>query len=283
MVQSVALTQFDRKFGGEVYETLPLSPGVYLFKDGEGGVIYVGKAKNLRRRLGAYRNAGRKKTARKMRLLVRKAKALEIRPVATEREALLLENQLIQTLRPKYNVSAAYFFLYPSIGFWKNGRQTILCLTTDIEAWAPHPIRWFGSFRSRMRAVEAFDAMVALLSHLGHVDPRSKLPSLPRLRGSRAVGLRQLDPAVRSELERFWAGEHPKAVGSLARRLLEKPSACRDAAETQEQLRILRAFERDTISKLRKALLAKGAPSGQHVPQRSHDELLLELACADGA
>ena len=157
------MKRFDRKFGAELWRELPESPGVYLFKDAAGTVLYVGKAVNLRRRLQRYRSAGRRKAQRKMRALVREASALEIRPQQSERASLLLENQLIRTLRPVYNVDGAYFFLYPAIGIWQNGRQTVLIFTTRQPEWAAISAAWYGTFRSRLRAKEAFEALASVL------------------------------------------------------------------------------------------------------------------------
>ena len=69
---------FDRKFGRDFLADLPTSPAVYLFKDERGETLYVGKAKNVRRRLAQYRNASRRKAHRKMRTLVREADALAV-------------------------------------------------------------------------------------------------------------------------------------------------------------------------------------------------------------
>ncbi|MFP5213605.1 MAG: excinuclease ABC subunit UvrC, partial [Acidobacteriota bacterium] len=101
-----------RDFEPETSETLPLSkkisafpnlPGVYLFKDGEGTVLYVGKAKDLRKRVSSYfRNNGQ--TNAKTRILVSKAVDLEFVVTGTEKEALLLESNLIKKHRPRYNV-----------------------------------------------------------------------------------------------------------------------------------------------------------------------------------
>jgi excinuclease UvrABC nuclease subunit len=79
---------FDGKFGSERLRELSHQPGVYLFLDAKGRVLYAGKANDLRRRLAGYRNASRRKAHRKMR-------------------TLLLENQLIRTLRPPYFVADA--------------------------------------------------------------------------------------------------------------------------------------------------------------------------------
>jgi excinuclease ABC subunit C len=83
-------------------DNLPLCPGVYLFRDGAGRVIYVGKAALLRARLLSYfREKG---LAPKTRAMMRRAESLETLPTATEKEALLLEASLIKKFRPRYNI-----------------------------------------------------------------------------------------------------------------------------------------------------------------------------------
>ena len=85
---------------------VPHRPGVYLMKDRLGGVIYVGKARDLRKRLGSYFMPSRKAQAElKMRALLDSIRDFEIHPVRNEQEALLLEGKLIKQYRPRYNVS----------------------------------------------------------------------------------------------------------------------------------------------------------------------------------
>ncbi|WP_320169639.1 excinuclease ABC subunit UvrC [Maridesulfovibrio sp.] len=81
----------------------PTSPGVYLMKDTLGRIIYVGKARDLRRRLSSYFRAVQKHTP-KTRVLVSKIRAIDTMVTATEKEALLLEASLIKKHRPRYNV-----------------------------------------------------------------------------------------------------------------------------------------------------------------------------------
>src|SRR5262249_15694018 len=161
-------THFDRKFGADWLRELPPAPGVYLFKDERGGVLYAGKAKDVRRRLQGYRNATRRKAHRKMRALVRAARSLEVRIVPSERAALLVENELIRTLRPPYNVDGAFSFLYPALGVGRDASRVLLAFTSTPEAWSGLGLRWHGCFRARARTRAAFDALVALLGRLGH-------------------------------------------------------------------------------------------------------------------
>lgn len=83
---------------------LPMTPGVYLMKDRLGSVIYVGKAKSLKKRVATYFQASRAFTRQpKIRALVEMIRDFEIIEVKSEPEALILEGQLIKKWRPKYN------------------------------------------------------------------------------------------------------------------------------------------------------------------------------------
>ena len=93
---------------------LPLSPGVYQFVDRTGTVIYVGKAKSLRKRVSSYFVQSREHSP-KVRVLV--SRIVEIRHivVGSETDALLLENSLIKTLQPRYNILLKDDKTYPWI------------------------------------------------------------------------------------------------------------------------------------------------------------------------
>lgn len=94
--------------------TLPDQPGVYLWKGADGRVLYVGKAKRLRQRLRSYLGTGADDSL-KVRHLMRHAVDVETIVVATEPQALLLENNLIKEHRPRYNVLLRDDKSYPSI------------------------------------------------------------------------------------------------------------------------------------------------------------------------
>lgn len=83
-------------------KTLPNSPGVYQYFDKEGTIIYVGKAKNLKKRVSSYFNKNHEYG--KTRVLVKKITRIEHIVVDTETDALLLENNLIKKYQPRYNV-----------------------------------------------------------------------------------------------------------------------------------------------------------------------------------
>jgi excinuclease ABC subunit C len=265
---------FDQKFGAERLRELPRGPGVYLFRDAEGRVLYAGKAKDLRRRLAGYRNASRRKAHRKMRALVREAASLEVHPHESAKQALLLENELIRTLRPPFNVDGAFAFLYPTLGVGGDDGRVLLAFTSTPEAWSSLALRWHGCFRSRLRARAAFDALAALFGRLGHREPMSRLPAVPLRRGARLEAFRRLPPELASAADAFLAGESTDLLALLVERLLERARARGAAAEVEQQLRTLDDFSRRDVAALHRALQKTGR-SGW-VPGEERDALFIE-------
>lgn len=91
------------KLGEDIFSSIPESPGVYRFYDENGTLLYVGKAKNLRRRLFSYKRAKPGKTSRKEAALIRNICRIEFDVTETEEQAFLLENEWIRTYRPEFN------------------------------------------------------------------------------------------------------------------------------------------------------------------------------------
>jgi excinuclease ABC subunit C len=94
--------------------SLPTSAGVYLYKNAEGEVIYVGKANNLRSRVSSYFHEGRVEDA-KTGTLVREAVDVDYIVVANEKEALALENHLIKQKQPRFNILLRDDKTYPYV------------------------------------------------------------------------------------------------------------------------------------------------------------------------
>lgn len=95
-----------------ILSTIPNKPGVYRYFDKDGTLIYVGKAKNLKRRVSSYFN---KEQTGKTRVLVSRIADIKFIVVESESEALLLENNLIKQYKPRYNIMLKDDKTYPWI------------------------------------------------------------------------------------------------------------------------------------------------------------------------
>ena len=104
----------DKQSLKEQVALLPLQPGVYQFLDRTGTIIYVGKAKSLRKRVSSYFVESKEHSA-KVRVLVKQIVEIRHIVVDTEQDALLLENSLIKSLQPRYNILLKDDKTYPWI------------------------------------------------------------------------------------------------------------------------------------------------------------------------
>lgn len=93
----------ETSFIDPILRTLPENPGIYQFLNKEGEIIYVGKAKNLKKRVSSYFTRDSSLTG-KVRVMVKKIADIRHIVVDTELDALLLENNLIKTYKPRYNI-----------------------------------------------------------------------------------------------------------------------------------------------------------------------------------
>ena len=96
-----------------IVQSLPESPGCYQYSDSTGTIIYVGKAKNLKRRVSSY--FMKTQTNRKTQMLVSKIENIDYVVVESDEDALLLENNLIKRYQPRYNILLKDGKTYPSV------------------------------------------------------------------------------------------------------------------------------------------------------------------------
>ena len=134
-------------------ENLPDSPGVYLFRGEKGKVLYVGKARSLKKRIATYFGAGIEDV--KTSALLRSFREIETTVTRTELEALLLENTLIKKLRPRYNVCLRDDKTYPYIKIttgepWPRALVTRRVLDDGHSYFGPF---WGGLARRIMRMI----------------------------------------------------------------------------------------------------------------------------------
>ena len=96
------------RLGHEFFRAVPPRPGVYLMCGHGDGVLYVGKAKDLRQRLGSYRSANTERLPRKLRRLLVAVERIHWDECADEAAALERERELLLTLRPRFNTVGVY-------------------------------------------------------------------------------------------------------------------------------------------------------------------------------
>jgi excinuclease UvrABC nuclease subunit len=270
---------FDRKLGPDFIASVPDQSGVYLFKDENGAVIYVGKAKSLKKRLSQYRLAARRKQTRKMRKIVKAAMSLEFQICLTEKDALLLENELILKYKPSLNVVGAYSFLYPYLGLKRHQSESHLitiCYTTSPKIMAELGFELFGAFRSRDATVDAYEALAFLLTFIGHhtASERKQYGDIPY---TRIITYRQMREGWFDDIKSLLRGESNRCLERLINELLEKPDARRMAAEIQLHLKSLKYFYASEAVKLRSALNQHGIDKSM-IEQEERDRLFIALA-----
>jgi len=263
---------FDRKFGADFLAGVPHEPGIYRMYDAAGGLLYVGKARDLRRRLGQYRTARRTKKDRKRRALVRLADRIEWQACASELDASLTEIGLIQALRPRRNVAGAFSFLYPFVGIQVDGTDTRFCLTTSPEAFAAFELH--GAFRSREVTYEAFFALMRLLRFVGHPTARRARDRRSVPRHSHVCTFRRLPRDWPELWKALLRGASRVALEQLSLRLLEYDGACARSAIIHADLSAVERFFDDEASTLARAITVTGYV-GYPVSQRERDALFL--------
>ena len=256
---------FDTKFGADFLAGVPTEPGVYRFYDAEGALFYVGKATSLRRRLGQYRTARRKKKERKRRALVKAAARIEWDVCDSALDAALTEIRLIQALRPPCNIATAFPFLYPFIGIHTEDRETYFCLTTAPDVF--FGFDFHGAFRSREVTGEAFFSLMRLLRFIGHPVPRHRCRRLGRAPHSYVVGFRRLPANAPDLWNRLLAGASRQALEAITLQLIEHAGARARRAEVQADLEAVAHFfevEACELARARTAMRFAKYPVPQH-------------------
>lgn len=199
------------RLGAGWFRSVPRSPGVYRMFDASGRLLYVGKAVDLRARLGSYRRT--QGQPRRTRRLVHQAVRIEFELCADDASARLRENELLRTLRPPFNRAGTWPRSARYVRLGRPEAEAVeLRLTGEPEAGD------YGAFRSGVAL--ALPALLRLLWRVLHPDlPVSALPRGLAEGGRRWTLRHPAVPAWRPELEAYLAGESPALVGRLLREL----------------------------------------------------------------
>ncbi len=145
-----------------ILDTLPTKPGCYLMKNGEGNIIYVGKAINLKNRVRSYFHADASHD-NKTRRLVRDIVDIEWIVVGSELEALILEMNLIKKHRPKYNIRLKDDKRYPYIKIhWAESFPMVTVTRQMTEDGS----RYFGPYTSAWAVYQTLDVLRKIFPYL---------------------------------------------------------------------------------------------------------------------
>jgi excinuclease ABC subunit C len=161
----------------ERIKSLPAKPGVYLFKDKEARVIYVGKAANLKHRVRSYFGAPSKLSS-KVRRLVSNIQELEFIVTGSEQEALILECNMIKKYTPKYNVSLKDNKTFPYLKIDINEDWPGVHVTRRVQK---DGARYFGPFASAgsvRKTLRLIEKIFPFRSCSKHIEGKDKRPCL---------------------------------------------------------------------------------------------------------
>jgi excinuclease ABC subunit C len=269
----MALKTFDAKFGEEFIKAVPATPGIYRVFNKDGELVYVGKAKNLRRRLSQYRNAKRRKVHRKMKLIVAAADAITYESCASDADAQRLELELIQTLRPELNVVGIFHFMYPMIGIKQEAGVLSVMVTTCPQYFAD--FKFHGCYRSRKMTTGAFYSLSRLMYFFG------SLKVVPQVRSHYATrfDIKGCDTKWTELLHRLFEGKSKELLPELCLAMLEKSGATQRRVKVTEDIEVIDKFwKREVVklTRLRQHTKFKAYP----VPQMERDRLVLNLKLA---
>lgn len=161
----------------EKVANLPLSPGVYIYRDKGRSVLYVGKAKKLRNRVRSYFQESRPVDGR-IRTMVSKIDDLEVIVTDSEAEALILENNLIKQYQPRYNILYRDDKSYPYICITKEDRPRVYPTRTIIKDGSKYygPYDSVGAMKRTLETIrKAFDLCTCAVS-IKNIDKTRGVP-----------------------------------------------------------------------------------------------------------
>ncbi|TET58250.1 MAG: excinuclease ABC subunit UvrC [Dehalococcoidia bacterium] len=156
---------------------LPARPGVYLFKDEEGNVIYVGKAANLRSRVRSYFGARSSLSARMQKLTAR-IQDFEFVVTNSEQEALILECNLIKKYTPRYNIRLKDNKTFPYLRIDINEDWPRVCITRRVQKDGAKYFGPFASAGSVRRTLRLIKRIFPFRSCDRHIEGKDKRPCL---------------------------------------------------------------------------------------------------------
>ncbi|WCJ58967.1 GIY-YIG nuclease family protein [Fontisphaera persica] len=270
------------RFGPALFRRIPAQPGVYLLGDGQGRLLYVGKAVNLRRRLQSYLHLPLERCSRKTARLIRETHAISWEVLPGAAAALLRENELLRLWKPKFNRLNTRPEQYARVALAQNaaGARVLRWGRGHPPTEASGP--WYGAFKGPGRLRDTLRALARLTWCIAAIPP--SLHQLPRLAYAEKlppeIPLPTALPAPLQELalwEDFFAGRRPELLAQLAAHL--PPNLPPDVRRMAERdLARLQAFYEAGPRRNRQLSERAGLEGAWIAPDELDDLLALELA-----
>ncbi|MDM8530577.1 excinuclease ABC subunit UvrC [Anaerolineales bacterium HSG25] len=239
----------------QLLKNIPTQPGVYLHKNAEGTIIYIGKAINLRNRVRSYFHKSASESSTKTRRLVAEIADIEFIITGSELEALLLENTLIKKHKPRYNVKLKDDKRYPYI---KVHWQTDYPKVTVTRRLRNDGARYYGPYTASWAAYQTLDLVRKIFPYLtctrnidGNDERACLYYHIGRCAGPciGAVNKEQYR-AIIDQLCDFLGGEIKPIVDDLERRMMVASEAMdyEKAAQLRDQIRAIdRVVEKQKV------------------------------------
>jgi predicted GIY-YIG superfamily endonuclease len=156
------------EFSNEFFQTIPEQPGIYIMKDKEGNILYVGKSKNLQQRLRSYRYAQPTSISKKVLKIISQVREISWEPLKSEKEALLRENNLLRKHRPEYNHVNTRPETYYYVIFSQKKNNLTLSLTMVEKSLGSNDV--YGCFKGFGRVYRGLGSLMRILWMLNHLD-----------------------------------------------------------------------------------------------------------------
>lgn len=278
------------RLGESFFDAIPQEPGVYRMMDRKGNLLYVGKAKNLRRRLFTYRRVRKETATRKTIRLVRMIHDIEYEQTDCEESALLRENELLRAHRPPFNHAntqpETYYYITVTrkAGYW----QFRLGMREPTEFHTN--IRGYGAFKGHGQVRRSMGALLRQLAI--RVENLDSIFSLPSVLSRRLTPLNyklKIESLDRSQESLLWRRLNQYLKGTASTLLVHMMAKAeqRDLLEAQigrllleDMERLHRFYERCSAKNYQMCKTFDLEPP--LIPQDELDDLLVRWAFLNG-
>lgn len=273
----------EKRLGETFFDELPKNPGIYKMYGRQGELLYVGKAKNLRNRLFTYRRAKMGTTRRKIVRLIRMTYDIQIEICPSEKESLLLENDLIRKHQPQFNHAKKQPETYYFIGLQKKEDE----LEFSLQMHVPEKELVFGAFKGHRLVRKTMGGIIRILYILEHnFDSVFQLPSvltrkLTPMQYSLPVAWDGLMDEALPALTDYFQGRNTMLVDSILEQCEKRGLLCSFAGSMiLDDLESMKHFYERCSHRnyqIRQQLELDDKP----IPQQKLDDYLIEWVFAD--